>query len=552
MPVTVRLSPASINQYLSPSKCSRRVWLKANRPDLEEDRAGAFDEFIQKEGLKHEDRTLRALRTEHPDWIDIGGVENPDAFSGTLRSVKQGRELIYQGLLVHDKVAIAGQDVRVIGYPDFMIKTGPGYEIADAKLARAIYEEGKSGKRKLKRGRLKIELQLQLYGWLFRQQFPDLEVRLSVINGKGEREEIPDDGGKAALDQLRKILEIRGESGEPWEPVGWSKCVTCSFKTHCWDRAEAECETGLVPDLTQLLCRKLRKKNIESYPELLKRVDGRELASIKNESKGPDDRENLAGAERILENARALLDGSPRLRFGVLPISDSVKATLFNPSYVMFDLEGIPPDIDRDWDKVYLWGLQVFGEKQGDFLYSLAGFGEDGDKQGWEDFLVIARSLLDEHPGIRFVHWASYESDKIEAYMKRYPDTDLDTAREVLEQLLDLLDETKELVAVPAPSYSLKVIEEMPAVGSATGFSRTEHEDEKDGVSSGDQSIAAYMEALEAGDRPHRQALMQQIIDYNREDLEATWAVMRWLQDFISTEAERARRAGESPGSRTG
>ena len=31
-------------------------------------------------------------------------------------------------------------------------------------------------------------------------------------------------------------------------------------------------------------------------------------------------------------------------------------------NYVMFDLEGMPPHLD-ELDKIYLWGMQVFGEK---------------------------------------------------------------------------------------------------------------------------------------------------------------------------------------------
>ena len=54
--------------------------------------------------------------------------------------------------------------------------------------------------------------------------------------------------------------------------------------------------------------------------------------------------------------------------------------------------------------------------------------GSDGDKEGWVEFLRIARELLDQYAGIRFVHWASYEKTKIKLYMERYPDTDLATA----------------------------------------------------------------------------------------------------------------------------
>lgn len=527
--MTTTLSPSTISQYLVPNECTRRVWLKANRPELEQVEVGPFEQFLQDQGIRHEERLLEDLREEYPDWVDVGGRDNPKAFEDTTRLIQEGKDLVYQGLLVREGVEIADEQVSVIGYPDFMIRTESGYEIADAKLARAIYETNSKGERKLKSKRLYIELQLQLYGWLFRQLFPNLEVELSVLNGKGERELVSFDDGAAPLQYLETILRIRNRATEPWEPVGWSKCQPCSFKEHCWPRAEEERETGIVPDVSQRLCRKLRdREEIETYPDLLDRLDAPALAAIKNESAGPDDQANLASAKRILENASALLAGEPRLRQSATPIPKADRTLLSDPSYVMFDLEGVPPDINEEWEKVYLWGVQVFGEKAGDFQAALAGFGEDGDEQGWVEFLDIARRLLDDHPGIKFVHWASYENTKLTKYIERYPHTDIDTAKEVQSLLLDLLPITKRLVAIPEPSYSLKVIERMPALTKATGFSRSAKE-----IASGDASIAAYMEATETNDQTLHETLMKQVTDYNREDLEATRAILLWLIAFI-------------------
>ncbi len=92
-------------------------------------------------------------------------------------------------------------------------------------------------------------------------------------------------------------------------------------------------------------------------------------------------------------------------------------------NYVMFDLEGLPPQLD-ELDKIYLWGMQVFGEKPEVFLYSLAEMGLDGDKRGWVNFLKIAGNIFDEYGEIPFVHWASYEKTKINTYIKRYGDLD--------------------------------------------------------------------------------------------------------------------------------
>ena len=77
-----------------------------------------------------------------------------------------------------------------------------GYTIGDAKLARSVYERKADGLRKPKPKKRYIVYQLQLYGWLFSEQFPDLEFDLVVYNGAGEREpvDVPDDP-----------IELRGE-----------------------------------------------------------------------------------------------------------------------------------------------------------------------------------------------------------------------------------------------------------------------------------------------------------------------------------------------------
>lgn len=72
-------------------------------------------------------------------------------------------------------------------------------------------------------------------------------------------------------------------------------------------------------------------------------------------------------------------------------------------------------------------------------------------------------------------------------------------------------------VVLGLPSYSLKVIERH------VGFTRSIPE------GSGDWAIAKYVEAVETDREDVRQSLLAEISAYNREDLEATWAVFQWL-----------------------
>lgn len=118
---------------------------------------------------------------------------------------------------------------------------------------------------------------------------------------------------------------------------------------------------------------------------------------------------------------------------------------------------------------------------------------------------------------ISFVHWANYERSKIDLYVNRYGDRDGLAAR-VKANLLDLLRIMSKSVCLPLPTRSLKEVEKF------VGF-------ERQLPGSGDWAIAKYIRAAEVGDPEAAQKVLDEILQYNREDLGATWAVYRWLRD---------------------
>ena len=176
--------------------------------------------------------------------------------------------------------------------------------------------------------------------------------------------------------------------------------------------------------------------------------------------------------------------------------------------FVMFDLEGLPPYLD-DLDRVYLWGMQVFGLERGPYLGVLAGSGPDADRLAWQEFLGRAAALFDEHGEIPFVHWALYERTKLDLYVRRHGDP-AGVAARIRRNLLDLLEVTKRSLVLPLPSRSLKVVEKH------IGFRRSQRD------YGGEWSMARYIEAVETGDEAKRTALLEEIRIYNEEDLQAT------------------------------
>jgi predicted RecB family nuclease len=45
--------------------------------------------------------------------------------------------------------------------------------------------------------------------------------------------------------------------------------------------------------------------------------------------------------------------------------------------------------------------------------------------------------------------------------------------------------------------------------------------------------MATFIEATETNDEGKRKELMDKILAYNKEDLEATWAVFEWLRKKV-------------------
>ena len=127
------------------------------------------------------------------------------------------------------------------------------------------------------------------------------------------------------------------------------------------------------------------------------------------------------------------------------------------------------------------------------------------------------KKIFDDYGDIPFVHWHHYEKTHINQYIERYGDRDGIAAR-VLSNLLDLLPLTKSAIAIPRPSYSLKVVERY------VGFERTQDE------YGGSWAMAQFILATETEDEAERNERMGEILKYNEEDLAATWAVFEWLR----------------------
>lgn len=486
----MRLIASDLITRFRPRPCDLRVWLRhRGEPERE---ATEYELVLHRLGNRHEREHLLSLGA----CLDLSNVtEEEERIRRTSEAIASRVPVIYQPAfrVMHRFSEI---DAEIIGLPDFLILDGDGYIVRDAKMARRIDEENHP----------EILLQVQLYGWLFEKSVGFPPKALQVFSGMKEIVPVPHAGASALL-ALERIVAIKRSKDEAYEPVGWSKCGPCGYNERCWNQAEANSDVALIPDVDQNLARTLNGIGIRTRTDLLESFDVASLSELKRPFGNHEQRVGKR-AERILRFAEAMEKGEELI---ILP-----PAIPAMPNYVMFDLEGLPPHLD-ELDKIYLWGVRVFGENPSEFMPAVSGFGADGDREGWFAFLANARNVFETCGDVPFVHWASYERTYLTKYIARYGDPDGIGGR-VMANLLDLLPITRESVILPVPSFSLKVIEQY------VGYERKLPE------GNGQWAMAKFIEATETADEVKRQDLMDEILDYNREDLEATWAVFQWLK----------------------
>lgn len=485
----MNLSASSLYAFYRPSKCALRVYLKARGEPEEE--PSPYEKVIERLGQRHEQRHLAGI----PEYVDLRDGTLEQRSARTLAQIRSGVAALYHPMLKAE-AELAGQVFTIVGEPDLLIRVDGDYLVRDCKMARRITENDHP----------EILRQVELYGWLYQQATGEPPVRLEVYAGTGETVEIPDDGGGRALGELTEIVKVRSATAEPETAVGWTWCGPCCFHGRCWAIAENSRDVALLAGVDRSLAMTLYGMGVRSYDGLLARFNEASLSEVRRPY-GSSMRRVGQASTKILRAARAMVDGTELvLQPAAIPNASH---------YVIFDCEGLPPQLD-ELEKVFLWGMQVFGEPRGPYVGVTPGIGPDGDREGWHQFLRAAQEIFDCHGELFFVHWHHYERTKLNLYVDRFGDFD-GTAARIKSKLLDLLPITLQSVVLPLPSYSLKVVEKH------VGFVRTLPE------ANGDWAMAKYIEATETADDQERRAVLDQIRQYNREDLEATWAVLNWL-----------------------
>ncbi len=498
----IELTAENIYDLHYPTYCPRRLFYRFY--GWEEGPSGPFEQLIFELAQRHEVCHLNSTG-EYTD-LSSGGLRERAAI--TIDLIEKGTPFIYQGVL-SSTLIVEGRAVQAWGIPDLLVHKGPCWVIRDCKLTRKVSEEKHP----------EIKAQLQFYGFLFERSIREKPGKLEVFLGDGSMVDFPYDDGRSATESLKEIISTVTAKEAPYSPVNWSKCQGCGFHQLCWEEARARGDVSLLYGVDQNLALALRENGTSTVDQLLANWDESSLSKL-SRPWGSSSRKVGKEASRILLQAKAMKD-KRNIPLARVKLPES-------PNFVGFDLEGFPPYLNQI-ERVYLWGTKVYGENPSPYRPSLSPIEEDGDLKGWKKFLSICEEIFAKYGDIPFIHWAPYETSKIKLYRRRYGDPE-GIAERVLGNLVDLLPLARRAIVLAEPSYSLKVVERV------AGFKRSQDE------YGGDWSMAKYFQAVETQDKSLRKEIFTQILRYNEEDLDATWAVFQWLRG--QNEAHRGSKLG--------
>ena len=171
---------------------------------------------------------------------------------------------------------------------------------------------------------------------------------------------------------------------------------------------------------------------------------------------------------------------------------------------LFFDIESDPL---RDFD--YLFGIFIVENNRPEYRAFFAESPDDLPKI-WKEFL----SFLESYSDAPIFHYGRFESEVLHRFGERYGwsvffDAGLDG------RLVDLLYVMRPAIVFPLAFYSLKDI------ATYIGFAWRAHD------ASGANSVLWFEDWLKSKDP----ALKKKILDYNEDDVLATWKVERWLRE---------------------
>ena len=498
-------SPGDLNHFL---ECEHLIALDLARdPDAPQTPRDPHADLLASKGAEHERVWLERFRTEGRQVVSIDqsdGRRNwlEDA-ERTIAAMNNGVPVIYQGVF-------ANGDWH--GISDFLVRverpSGLGawsYEAWDTKLAR--------------RSRPYFVLQLCFYTEQIARIQGAVPEEMVIVLGTGEHERLRYGDFDAYYRGVKARFINAVRAGRPTYPYPVEHCGLCEYQHDCAHRWDEDDDLSLVAGIRRDQVERLKEAGVRRVAE---------LAVLK-----PDRRVGIGevALQRLLHQAslQSEFRRTDRHRYELLPLDERTGFRLLpQPSEgdVFFDMEG-DPYFEPARGLEYLFGVMTVDGGPPSFQ-AFQALDRAAEKRAFQQFVDFVHERLARWPDLHVYHYAAYEVTTLKHLMgehaTREDEFDALLRREVF---VDLYQVVRQSLRISHASYSIKAVRSF-FMGDAG----------KGDVASGRDSILEFERWRRAGDP----AILDAIVEYNREDCLSTVQLRDWLLD---RKAEAEARFGE-------
>lgn len=445
-------------------KCPSWVYFDAHEAEAPHD---PLLSRLLDEGLIPEKERLAV--SDRPDFVEVVSEDQEEAFKQTLAFMREGRETIYQGVLIHG---------HWVGNPDLLAKVEGRSKFGDYYYVAADVKRHRQTRDLYKlQGCFYAELLWRLQGVKPVQGYvinPDKEIMSYLIEAFEVQFHL-------TLTEIEKI--IAGEKPNHFLTAG---CRQSPWLERC------QLSSGECPDLSVLNrvwqeeVFALQQVGITTLPQLA----NLSLAAL--EKKAPKVRPDRLELLRL--QAKAIVEDH-HIVLQAPTFSDS-------PVELYFDIESDPL---RDFD--FLFGVLEVKNGRSSYHSFLA---EKAEEEGemWQKFITF----ITKYPKAPIYHYGWFELETFRRFAFRYELPE--EVRLLIEgNMHDLLALIRPAVVFPLSFYSLKDL------AAYTGFKW------QSGVTSGVQAVRWFEEWLASGDKK----VLEKILEYNKDDVKATRQLKEWV-----------------------
>ena len=538
----LRLSASDVANFVACAHLTRLDLLRA-RGKIQPPRAVdlGFEDLVAR-GEAHEAAVLQRFRAVGWRVAEISAEPDVAAAWATLEAIRDGADVVYQGVLLAGKAA-AGP--ALLGRPDFLVRAGllavpdaeqrpPGghYEVIDAKLARSA--------------KARAVAQIGFYSDLL-AGVQGLRPRwMHLALGDGEFTSLKVDDYAAYERQARRLLTafIAADDGEnppsvPYpEPV--EHCLICRWSELCAARRRRDDDLSLIAGITAGQRRALKgagiptRRGFAGLAELpdLSRVSRASLASAQSQARLQVASEDARHIEYELLDPERDATGALVPNRGLLALPEPVTGDLF------FDIEGARyySEDGKEFGLQYLFGIidTADTDTSGTPRYTqIWAFDRRDEKRAFEELVDFITDRRKRTPDLHVYHYNHYEPTAVD-HLTELHETRQEAVGRLMGRFATREDEVDDLfrrgvfvdlyrvvrqgIRAGVESYSIKRLEPL------CGYAR--QVDLRDATA----SLIAFEAALDDGLAVGEQDRRRVVAGYNEDDCRATLALRGWLE----------------------